>query len=205
MTAAPAGATRGGAPAGAIATGAHAAAPGQHSSGADNAVGRPRHSAAGGRPPRMTRRQRVAMGRLRARKVRRVLRHVDPWAVLKVSLLFNLCLFIIMMVAGTMLWNLASAAGTIADIESFIEDLGAFETFTFEGGQIFRACLFGGLVLVVAGSGVNVLLAVLFNLISDLVGGIRVTVIEEETLAPARRLPANGADPDGGPGPGRGP
>lgn len=172
---------------------------GLHSRRGGDELGRAHQVTPGSRSPKPTRRQRKAMGRMRARKVRRVLRHVDPWAVLKVSLLFNLCLFIIVMVAGTMLWNLASAAGTIADIESFIEDLGAFETFAFEAGQIFRACLFGGLVLVVAGTGVTVLLAVLFNLISDLVGGIRVTVIEEETLAPpthsARPRP-NGAGLD---------
>lgn len=133
------------------------------------------------RPRRLTWRERRDMGRLRARKVRRVIRHVDPWSVLKLSLLFYLCLFLVVMVAGVLLWSLASSAGTIHDVEGFIKDLGAFDTFTFEGTQIFRACVLGGLVLVVAGTGFNVLLALLFNLISDLVGGIRVTVIEEES------------------------
>ncbi len=41
----------------------------------------------------------------------------------------------------------------------------------------------------IAGTGLNVLLAVLFNLISDLVGGVRITVIEEES---ARPMPVDG-------------
>ena len=39
----------------------------------------------------------------------------------------------------------------------------------------------GGLVLVVVGTGANVLLVVLYNLISDVVGGVEVTVLEEDT------------------------
>jgi hypothetical protein len=129
----------------------------------------------------LSRKDRKAMGQLRARKVRRVVRHVDPWSLLKVSLLFYLCMYVTLLVAGVVLWSLASGAGTIDDIEGFVRDMGAYETWEFRGGLIFQVCAIGGLVLVVAGAGVNVLVAVLFNLISDLVGGIRVTVLEEDT------------------------
>ena len=60
----------------------------------------------------------------------------------------------------------------------------ALESFTFNADQIFRASAIGGLVLVVAGAGFTVLMAVLFNLISDLTGGVRFTVVEEETARP---------------------
>jgi len=133
---------------------------------------------------KLTRRERRQLGRMRARKVRRVIRHFDPWSVLKVSLLFYLCLFIVLMVAGVVLWNIAAAAGTISDIEGFFKDAGAFQTFSFDGPTIFRASVLIGLILVIAGTGINVLLAVLFNLISDLVGGVRITVIEEESARP---------------------
>ncbi|MEY2403053.1 MAG: hypothetical protein QOD38_604 [Acidimicrobiaceae bacterium] len=133
------------------------------------------------KPHELTKRERRQLGRLRARKVKRIVRHIDPWSVLKLSLLFYACLFVVLMVAGTLLWNLAGAAGTISSIESFVKDIGAFKTFSFSGGTIFRASFLAGLILVIAGSGLNVLLTVLFNLISDLVGGIRISVIEEET------------------------
>ena len=135
-------------------------------------------------PHRLSKRERRQLGRLRARRVRRVVRHVDPWSVLRLSLLFYLCLFVVVMVAGTLLYNLAGAAGTITSIESFIKDIGAFKTFSFKGATIFRASFLAGLILVIAGSAFNVLLTVLFNLISDLVGGVRITVIEEETARP---------------------
>ncbi len=122
--------------------------------------------------------------RLRARKVRRLVRHVEPWAVLKVALIFYFCLWVILLIAGVMLWSLAVSSGTVDNVETFVTELFALESFTFNADQIFRASAIGGLVLVVAGAGFTVLMAVLFNLISDVTGGVRFTVVEEETARP---------------------
>lgn len=186
------------------------------------------------RPPRRA--------KVRARKVRRIVRHVEPWSVLKVSVLFFLSIFLIICVASAVLWNAARSAGAIDDVESFITSLGfgncedieadaatspattpstidgageqisgvgststtVPETaqpeastlpdasgdcaegqrlvggFRFEDQQIFQAFALGGVVLVLAGAAGSVVLALLFNLISDLTGGVRVTVLEEE-------------------------
>ncbi len=137
-------------------------------------------------PVRVTPREYRRAVRLQARKVRRVIRHIEPWSALKISLIFYLCLWVIVMLAGVMLWSVAVGSGTVDDTESFIEELFALEEFKFNAGQIFRGLAVGGLVLVVAGTFFNVLLCVLFNLISDLTGGMRITVIEEET---ARQRP----------------
>lgn len=136
------------------------------------------------RPPRPSYRDRRTAGRLRARKVRRLVRHVEPWSVLKVSLIFYFCLWVILLVAGVILWSFAVTSGTIDNVENFIEDLLALKSFSFNADEIFRASAIGGLVLVVAGSGFTVLMAVLFNLISDVTGGVRFTVVEEETARP---------------------
>ena len=61
---------------------------------------------------------------------------------------------------------------------------GDFKTFKFEGVVILEICALSGLVLVLLGTAVNVFLAVLNNLMADLVGGIQVTVLEEQ-LEPA--------------------
>ncbi len=127
--------------------------------------------------------RRVA-GKLRARRVRRLVRHVEPWSVLKMSLIFYFCLWAIMLIAGVILWSLAVGSGIVNNIENFIQKLFALDSFAFNADQIFRASAIGGLVLVVAGAGFTVLMAVLFNLISDVTGGIRFTVVEEETARP---------------------
>ncbi len=53
----------------------------------------------------------------------------------------------------------------------------------FKGGEIFHNAWVAGLFVAVGLTGLAVLLATLFNLITDLVGGVRVSVLEEEVLA----------------------
>ncbi len=131
---------------------------------------------------------RAPRGSYRVRRVRRLVRHIEPWSVLKVSLVFYLCVWGLLVIATRMLWSAADEAGTISKIESFVEELFALESFELESAQIFRIFVLGGLVLVVGGIGVTVVLVILFNLISDLTGGIRFTMIEEETAVRQRWL-----------------
>jgi hypothetical protein len=180
------------------------------------------------------------------RKVHRIVRHIEPWSVLKISVLFFLSLFLIICVASTVLWNAARTAGAVDDVESFITGLGfgtcedipgqvpvttstvpAIDSggapvvgevpsttlvtpvpdavsnvpdkdgkcregqrlvggFKFEDRRIFEAFGVGGVVLVLAGAATSVVMAMLFNLISDLTGGMRVTVLEEEPVPRGR-------------------
>jgi len=122
------------------------------------------------------------------RRVRRVIRRVDTWTVLRFSILFYLSMLIVVLVAGILLWGAASAAGVIDNVEDFFEDLFVLESFRIRAGLIFRATLVGGLVLVLMGTGANVLMAVIYNLTSDVVGGIEVSVLEEDTSG-NRRAP----------------
>lgn len=131
----------------------------------------------------LTNRERRRRVRLEARRVRRVVRHIEPWSVLKISLLFYLCLWLIFVLAGVLLWSFAESSGTLESIEELVESLFALdeEKEFWSGGTIFRAYAIGTLALSIAGVTFNVLLCVLYNLISDLTGGVRLTVIEEES------------------------
>jgi hypothetical protein len=108
-------------------------------------------------------------------------------SVLKVSVLFYACVFAVLLVAGIVLWIVASAAGVVGNVETFIGDLFALDEFHFETFQILRAAFVGGAVLVLLGTALNVLAATLFNLIADLVGGVEITVVDD------------GGDPASGP------
>ena len=125
--------------------------------------------------------------RLRARRVRRLVRHIEPWSVLKVSLILYFCAWVVMLFVGVTLWNLAVNSGLVSNVENFVVELFALESFKINADQIFRIAAVGGLVMVFAGSGLTVLGAVLFNLISDVTGGVRLTVVEEETARPRPR------------------
>lgn len=124
-------------------------------------------------------------GQLRARKVQRIVRRVDPWSVLKVSLLFYFCVWVMAMVSLVLVWGVAMSSGTVGSLESFIAEFLAFEEFSFNGDQLFQIFALGGLIAVFVATATTAVLAVLFNLIADLTGGIRFTVIEEEST---RRL-----------------
>ena len=115
-----------------------------------------------------------------AQRARLVVRRVNPWSVLRFSLLFYLCMLVVWLVAGILLWLGASAIGLIDNIERFVADLFFFEYFQIRGIAILLSTLVGGLVLVLLGTGINVIMAVVYNLTSDVVGGVEVTVLENE-------------------------
>ena len=120
--------------------------------------------------------------RPRVRRVSRVIRDIDPWSVFKVGLVFHLVLYFVVLISLVLLWNVAQSTGTIENIENFMESFG-WETFSFEGGALFKNLSIFGLFMVILFTGFWVLIATIFNLITDLVGGIRVTVLEEEVRA----------------------
>ncbi len=120
--------------------------------------------------------------RRRVRKVTRVIREIDAWSVFKVGLIFHAALYVVLLITGVLLWNVGSATGTIDNLESFFASFG-WDSFSFKGGQLFTSSAVFGLFAIVLGTGLWVLGAVVFNLITELVGGIRVTVLEEEVVA----------------------
>lgn len=133
------------------------------------------------------------------RRVRRVVRRIDTWSVLKVSALFFFTFTLVLVLAGVLLWTAGSVLGAVESVEGFMQAIG-FEDFQFVGTQLLRGFIAAGLVIVVLGTGFSVLMAVVYNLISDLVGGIQLTVLEEDTRpvrapAPARQPAPDRAEP----------
>ncbi len=115
----------------------------------------------------------------RVRRVSRVIRDIDPWSVFKVGLAFHLVCYFVALISLVLLWNVAQSTGTLDNVENFLESFG-WQTFKFDGSQLFANLSILGLFGVILGTGLWVLLATIFNLITDLVGGVRVTVLEEE-------------------------
>ena len=128
-----------------------------------------------------------------------MVRHVDPWSVFKIAIIANLVLYVIVLTASVLLWNVAHATGTVDNVERFFESFG-WESFEFNGGEIYHAGWIAGLFLVIGLTGLAVLGATLFNLITDLVGGMRFTVLEEEVVetrvSPMRRFVVRRPEPE---------
>ena len=118
----------------------------------------------------------------RGRRVKRVIRRIDLWSVLKLSLVVYTCLYLAILATLAALWSIAYSTGTVDKLQSFLEDVG-LENFTFYGNEMFRACAAIGAVGVMAATIVTVLATALVNVISEMTGGIRLVVIEEEPEA----------------------
>jgi hypothetical protein len=120
--------------------------------------------------------------RIRSRKVRRQIRHIDPWSVLTFSVIFHACVFGALLLASVLVWGFADGAGVIENVEKLWGELADQPDFQIDENVLIRAAAMIAGLLAIASSVLLVLLTVFFNLISDLVGGIRVTVIEEEPI-----------------------
>ena len=75
----------------------------------------------------------LARRRARVKRTRRTIRHIDPWSVLKVSLLLYACLYGAFVLAGYLLWTAAVQSGVISNIESFVAEVGSYEIWEING------------------------------------------------------------------------
>jgi hypothetical protein len=122
------------------------------------------------------------------RRVRRIVRKFDPWTVMKVSLVFYAVLGLVFILAVVILWAVVSNAGFPQKIESFLKQISLLkaDTVLFKSSdQYLRVVVFLAVVWTALMSGLTTLGAVIYNLISDVVGGIEVVVLEETLNVPA--------------------
>ena len=122
--------------------------------------------------------------RFEARKVRRLVRHVDPWSVLKLSLLLALCMWVVALIASVIIWSVANNTGALDSLERFFQENLRLTDFELTGDVLFRQF---GLISLLASLGFAasmVIISLVFNLVSDIIGGVWISVIEEETARP---------------------
>lgn len=116
--------------------------------------------------------------RSRARQARVVIRKVRPWSVLKVSFFFYLCIWAVIVGAMVILYGVLGAIGALDSVTKLIRELFADKTFEINGDWLFSRGVMIALGMVVLWTFINVFVALLYNLISDVVGGIEVTLSE---------------------------
>ncbi len=114
-----------------------------------------------------------------AHRRRTVVRHVDLWSVLKISLCFYLCGLLVTMVAGVVLWIIASSVGVVHNVEQFMGDLLSAKNFKFLSAQILEGATLFGLVIVILLVIVTLVAAAFYNLFAELIGGIEIVVEDD--------------------------
>ena len=137
---------------------------------AKKAQGRGRGGKAAGRGPRRARLQ---------------LRHIDIWSAFKISLVLSIALFFIWMVAVGILYGVLSGLGVFKTLNDLFGQLGSASGSGGSKDVITPGIVFGGAAVIGA---INVILMTalctvgtfIYNLCSDLVGGLELTLSERD-------------------------
>ena len=131
--------------------------------------------------PPLSRRER----RKQVRKTRVVVRRVGPISVLKLSLIFYFCLMLIVFGGLLILYGIMSATDVMKNLADVIAGFGLTDAekgeFVINGEWLFTRIFIAGFGMVVAGALINLLVAFLYNMISDVVGGVEVTLAEKRS------------------------
>jgi hypothetical protein len=128
-----------------------------------------------------------------ARRTRVEIRRISPFSVLKFSVIFYFCVFLVIYLALAMIWAVLQASGVIDSLEQLLGQVfpsgsgisptgevstGGAQPLQIDTGQVFTWLFLAGCVGVVIWSLINVFLSVMYNLISDIVGGVEVTLAD---------------------------
>jgi hypothetical protein len=111
-----------------------------------------------------------------------ILRRIDLWSALKLSLALYSCVFVVAFVGGIGVWMAARQMGGLDWIEREVEIYGFADngTFHLRGLEILKFAGVVGPILVVLGSLATVVGVAVFNGMARLFGGVEVTVSDSD-------------------------
>lgn len=121
------------------------------------------------------------------RRARLRLVHLDPWSVMKTSFLLSIAFGIVMVVSVGLVWSVLGAAGVWESINSTVNDvLGgesgtAFDVESYVGAsRVIGFAMIVAVIDVILITAIATLAAFLYNLAAALLGGIEVTLAEDD-------------------------
>jgi len=112
------------------------------------------------------------------------IRRIDPWSTLKVSLLLSVALFFVWMIAVAFLYLVLGGMGVWSKLNSNVGDLlnntSGSSGELVSSGTIFGGAVLIGLVNIVLMTAMATIAAFVYNLTTDLIGGIEVTLADRD-------------------------
>lgn len=123
----------------------------------------------------------------RVRKARLRMTHVDPWSVMKTAFLLAIALGVVTVIAVAVVWSVLGAAGVWDSINKTVQEvIGGESGTTFDVENYVGTSRVLGFTMIVAVVDVVLITAIatlgafLYNLAASLLGGIEVTLAEDE-------------------------
>ena len=120
------------------------------------------------------------------RRARLGIKRIDPWSVMKFSFAVSLVLFIVVIVAASVLYLALDTMGVFESINSTVADLvdasggESSETFLITAQGVIGTAAVLGALNVLLFTSLATLGAFIYNVCADLVGGIEVTLAERD-------------------------
>jgi Transmembrane domain of unknown function (DUF3566) len=112
------------------------------------------------------------------------IRRIDPWSTLKVSLVLSVALFFVWMIAVAFLYLVLGGMGVWSKLNSNVGDLlnntSGSTADLVSSGTIFGGAVLIGLVNIVLLSAMATIGAFIYNLTTDLIGGVEVTLADRD-------------------------
>jgi hypothetical protein len=111
------------------------------------------------------------------------IRRIDPWSTLKVSLVLSIALFFVWMIAVAFLYLVLGGMGVWSKLNSNVGDLlnnAGGNADLVSGGTIFGGAVLIGLVNIVLLTAMATIGVFVYNLTTDLIGGVEVTLADRD-------------------------
>lgn len=120
------------------------------------------------------------------RRARLRLTRIDPWSVMKTAFLLSVALGIVMIVAVAIVWSVLDAAGVWDSVNRTVQDIvgndssSSFNVKNYVGtSRVLGFTMVVAVVDVVLITAVATLGAFLYNMAAALIGGVEVTLAED--------------------------
>lgn len=117
------------------------------------------------------------------RRVDIAIARVDAWTVMKVSFLLSVAFGIAMVIATAVLWFMVDGMHVFSTIEDFMKTIGGEKFIPFLDylrlPKVLSYATIAGVANVVLLTAISTLGAMLYNVIASLVGGVKISLMDE--------------------------
>ena len=124
---------------------------------------------------------------VRVNRVRRIIRKIDPWTVLKVTFVLNFVVALTVILGMSILWVLLVNAGVPQGLEDIARRLALLDqdaSLVSNVETLFTGVVSMAILYMLVQTALATIGAFFYNLVSDIVGGIEVVVLEETHVDP---------------------